>query len=68
METSTYSNKGKDRLPLNRWFRKIEIAIDSRLIESSKANVNFLQSRLIGKAKEWAVDRLVLDKYPFTTL
>ena len=34
METSTYSGDGPDHMPLNRWFREIDIAIASRLMRS----------------------------------
>lgn len=68
IDTSLYSGAGQDRLPLNRWFREVAIAMDARQLASEQARVNFLLSRLSGKAKEWALGKLVVNEAAFPTL
>ena len=68
METSAYSGDGPIRLPLNRWFREIDIAIESRLMDAPTAKFNIFLSRLVGLAKEWALRKLVVKELAFPTL
>lgn len=68
IDTSLYSGAGQGRLPQNRWFREVAIAMDARQLASEPARVSFLLSRLSGKAKEWALGKLVSDDGAFPTL
>ena len=68
METSTYSGDVSDRLSLNRWFREIDIAITSRLIDAPTAKVNMTLARHVGKAEERALGKLVVNESPVPTL
>uniref|UniRef100_A0AAV1TZU7 Retrotransposon gag domain-containing protein n=1 Tax=Peronospora matthiolae TaxID=2874970 RepID=A0AAV1TZU7_9STRA len=69
MEASVYSSsKSKERVSLSREFRKVDIAIASRLLEDHQAKVTFLRIRLSDKAKELALGTILVDEYAFYTL
>lgn len=68
LETSTYSGEGPNRMPLNRWFCEVDIAMGARLLQGEFAQTNFLLSRLSGKAKAWALGKRVNDASAFPTV
>uniref|UniRef100_H3H6H2 Uncharacterized protein n=1 Tax=Phytophthora ramorum TaxID=164328 RepID=H3H6H2_PHYRM len=68
LDVSTYSGEGKTRLHLNRWFCEVDIAIEARQLSTELARTRFLLSKLSGKAKEWALGRLVADASCFPTM
>ncbi|KAE9294842.1 hypothetical protein PF008_g24434 [Phytophthora fragariae] len=68
LDVSTYSGEGKTRLHLNRWFCDVDIAIEARQLSTELARTRFLLSKLSGKAKEWALGRLVADASCFPTM
>ncbi|KAG3005197.1 hypothetical protein PC128_g15470 [Phytophthora cactorum] len=60
-DVSSYSGEGDGRLHLNRWFCEVGIAIEARQLSTELARTRFLLSKLTGKAKEWALGKLVAD-------
>ncbi|KAG3118377.1 hypothetical protein PI125_g2947 [Phytophthora idaei] len=68
LDVSTYSGEGDGRLHLNRWFCEVDIAIEARQLSTELARTRFLLSKLTGKAKEWALGKLVADASCFPTM
>ncbi|KAK1942321.1 hypothetical protein P3T76_006643 [Phytophthora citrophthora] len=68
LDVSSYSGDGDGRLQLNRWFCEIDIAIEARQLSTEFARTRFLLSKLTGKAKEWALGKLVADASCFSTM
>ncbi|ETP38819.1 hypothetical protein F442_13658, partial [Phytophthora nicotianae P10297] len=68
LDVSTYNGEGAGRLHLNRWFCEIDIAVDARQLSTELARTRFLLSKLWGKAKEWALGKLVADATCFPTM
>ncbi|GMF27422.1 unnamed protein product [Phytophthora fragariaefolia] len=68
LDVSTYSGAGEGRRHLNRWFCEVDIAIEARQLSTELARTRFLLSKLAGKAKEWALGKLVTDVFCFPTM
>ncbi|KAE9241495.1 hypothetical protein PF004_g7022 [Phytophthora fragariae] len=67
-DVSTYSGEGKSRLHLNRWFCEVDVAVEARQLSSELTRTRFLLSKLAGKAKKWALGKLVADASCFPTM
>ncbi|ETI54389.1 hypothetical protein F443_02779 [Phytophthora nicotianae P1569] len=67
LDVSTYSGEGESRLHLKRWFCEVDIAIEARQLSTELARTCFLLSKLTGKAKDWALGKLVADASCFLT-
>ncbi|POM70085.1 Putative Polyprotein, partial [Phytophthora palmivora] len=59
---------GEGRLHLKRWFCEVDIAIEARQLSTELARTRFLLSKLTGKAKDWALGKLVIDASCFPTM
>ncbi|ETL97024.1 hypothetical protein L917_05609 [Phytophthora nicotianae] len=57
----TYNGEGDRCLHLNRWFCEVDIAVEARQLSTEVARTRFLLSKPGGKAKEWALGKLVAD-------
>ncbi|KAG3059279.1 hypothetical protein PC121_g14026 [Phytophthora cactorum] len=68
LDVSSYSGDGDGRLHLNRWFCKVGIAIEARQLSTRLARTRFPLSKLTGKAKEWALGKLVAEASCFPTM
>ncbi|KAG3012350.1 hypothetical protein PC121_g14649 [Phytophthora cactorum] len=68
LDVSRYSGEDDGRLHLNRWFCEVDIAIEARQLSTDLARTHFLLSKLTGKAKEWAIGKLVADASCFPTM
>ena len=55
-------------MSLNRWFRKVAIAIASRLLEAPPSEGQLPPLPAYRNAKEWTLDKLVVDEHAFPTL
>ena len=66
LDVTRYSGEGTHhRLALNRWLCEVDIAIQARQLSTELARTHFLISKLDGRAKEWALGRLVADPHCF---
>ncbi|POM77370.1 Putative Polyprotein [Phytophthora palmivora] len=68
LDVSTYGGEGEGRLHLKRWFCEVDIAIEARQLSTELARTRFLLSKLTGKAKDWALGKLVVDASCFPTM
>ncbi|KAE8998228.1 hypothetical protein PF010_g17902 [Phytophthora fragariae] len=68
LDVSAYSGEGKSRLHLNRLFCEVDIAVEARQLSTLLARTRFVLSKLAGKAKEWALRKLVADASCFPTM
>ncbi|POM58419.1 LOW QUALITY PROTEIN: Hypothetical protein PHPALM_36932 [Phytophthora palmivora] len=66
--TKSKTDIGDKRLHLNWWFCEVDIAIEARHLSTELARTRFLLSTLGGKAKEWALGKLVADASCFPTM